>query len=293
LLYVLVQSAEAASKRRRLHFALQKDSDFYRERYKDEQLIAMALRKVKDYKIEHKGKAKAARWPTRSGRKLAAAGESGGLRELIEKEERERWKARLFALVVESGLPAADTAADEMSKASLMNCIGKGQRAGTLRQHVRAWEKASCWIMQAFGHASPMQAREVLLYVEARLAEPCGRHVLAVVIRPARSRPAWPCLETEASRTSWRRFVFGKVVPCQAGSFSSTCSGGGHGGAHLQLRSRAPQVRQGVRLAEVGQGLDRHEVVRHAGHAAQCHAVGCSGLGLAPPPHQDKRPWQV
>ena len=86
--------------------------------------------------VPAKGSAKLARWPTKLHKKLEAAGENQQLRDDAEKTERGRWIKELKELLVEAEVPVTRGGGD------LTRRYGKGRRAGTLRKHVKTWQKS-------------------------------------------------------------------------------------------------------------------------------------------------------
>ena len=55
--------------------------------------------------------------------------------------------------------------------------FAKGRRAGTLRKHVRTWQRAMRFWQFTFGTHWPQHPYHVVAYLESRAAEPCGRTV--------------------------------------------------------------------------------------------------------------------
>ena len=86
------------------------------------------------------GTAKRYRWPTRLGRRLAAAGDNGREREEIEKDERRRWLEELRGIMRQAGAPVVKGAGGAGVEL-VTDRLGKGRRALTLRKHVKVWNK--------------------------------------------------------------------------------------------------------------------------------------------------------
>ena len=122
-------------------------------------------------KIELVGTAKRARWPTRLSMKLHIASSDVGLRELAEKQERDRWVKAIRDIVKEAKLPVAQRSTED----AMLIRVAKGRRANTLRKHVKTWMKASRWLDATFGMQWPGSPECFAEFLEAMVEEPCAR----------------------------------------------------------------------------------------------------------------------
>ena len=118
-----------------------------------------------DAKIPASGKAPRTRWPTRIGKRLAQVEDDAEQREIVERDERERWIKQLHKLLrPEAGV-------------EVTRRFAKGRRAGTLCKHVKTWERAVRFWQSTFQICWPTEPMHVACYLEARAAEPCGKPV--------------------------------------------------------------------------------------------------------------------
>ena len=131
-------------------------------------------------KVPVKGTAVVPRWPTRLQRKLQEAGDDQRLRDRAEKEERSRWIKELRDLLRDGDCPAVR---DESRVREMSRRFGKGRRASTLRKHVKTWTKLSQWMIGTFKKPWPRHPAEVVAYLEALSAEPCGRTIPSSVFK--------------------------------------------------------------------------------------------------------------
>ena len=123
--------------------------------------------------VQRQSTAPRVRWPTRLDRGLAAAGEVSGMREKIEKAERDRWLKALHAQMVAAELPVSKR---ERSRGSApLSRIGKGRRPATLRKHVKTWDRISRWLMVVYHRRWLSRPEEFAEFLEAAVAEPCSR----------------------------------------------------------------------------------------------------------------------
>ena len=122
-------------------------------------------------KVELVGTAKRSRWPTRLSMKLHIASSDLALRELAEKQERDRWVKEIRNIVVAAKLPVALRSSED----ALLIRVAKGRRANTLRKHVKTWMKASRWMDAVFGEQWPASPECFAEFLEAMVEEPCAR----------------------------------------------------------------------------------------------------------------------
>ena len=97
-------------------------------------------------------------------RSLAAANTETERNE-IEKQERSRWVKALAELIFEAGLPIAEQISTSPKPDLLWEQVGGRGRAGTIRGHVRVWERVRQWLLASTGHpwpASPSVLAEYL-----------------------------------------------------------------------------------------------------------------------------------
>ena len=124
-----------------------------------------------DARVQMVGTAKRSRWPTRLSLKLHIASSDLAMRELAEKQERDRWVKELGDIIRDAGLPAAKRSSGD----SLMLRVAKGRRANTLRKHVKTWHKVSRWMEAVFHCRWPHNADCFAEFIEAMIEEPCAR----------------------------------------------------------------------------------------------------------------------
>ena len=122
-------------------------------------------------KVELVGTAKRGRWPTRLSMKLHIASSDLALRELAERQERERWLKEIRSIVKSARLPVAVRSSDE----ALLIRVAKGRRPNTLRKHVKTWMKAARWMDAAFNCKWPASPEQFAEFLEAMVEEPCAR----------------------------------------------------------------------------------------------------------------------
>lgn len=79
--------------------------------------------------------------------KLHIAPSDIAMRELAERQERDRWLKEIRSIVRAAKLPVALRSSDE----AIMIRVPKGRRPNTLRKHVKTWMKASRWLQAAGG----------------------------------------------------------------------------------------------------------------------------------------------
>ena len=103
--------------------------------------------------------------------KLHIASSDVGLRELAEKQERDRWVKAIRDIVKEAKLPVAQRSTED----AMLIRVAKGRRANTLRKHVKTWMKASRWLDATFGMQWPGSPECFAEFLEAMVEEPCAR----------------------------------------------------------------------------------------------------------------------
>ena len=141
------------------------------------------IEEVRKRRLQHlvelvpaKGTAKLARWPTRLHKRLETAGDNQQLRDEAEKTERGRWIKMLKDLLVEADTPVT-------KGGDLTRRYGKGRRVGTLRKHVKTWQKVSSWMKATFDLPWPIEDWQFAMYLESRADEPCGKSVPASIFK--------------------------------------------------------------------------------------------------------------
>ena len=122
-------------------------------------------------RVDPVGTAKRGRWPTRLSMKLHIASSDLALRELAERQERERWLKEIRGVVKAANLPVAARSSDE----ALLIRVAKGRRPNTLRKHVKTWCKAARWMDAAFNCSWPASPEQFAEFLEAMVEEPCSR----------------------------------------------------------------------------------------------------------------------
>lgn len=127
-------------------------------------------------KIPARGKAPRTRWPTRIGKRLAQVEDDAAQREIVERDERERWIKELHKLLKAGAVPALAHLMPEAG-VEVTRRFAKGRRAGTLRKHVKTWERAVRFWRSTFQICWPTEPMHVACYFETRAAEPCGKSV--------------------------------------------------------------------------------------------------------------------
>ena len=114
--------------------------------------------------VPRRGTAARVRWPTKMERGLAAAGDVSGMREKIEKVERERWLRALHAQIMQAELPVSKRRGPNDSIP--LNRVGKGRRPATLRKHVKTWGKVASWLKVVYGRCWPSRPEEFADFLE-------------------------------------------------------------------------------------------------------------------------------
>ena len=122
-------------------------------------------------KVQPVGTAKRSRWPTRLGLKLHIASTDVAMRELAEKQERDRWLGEIRNIMKRARLPVALRSSEE----ALLIRVAKGRRPNTLRKHVKTWAKASRWLKVVHDCEWPKTASQFAEFLEAMVEEPCAR----------------------------------------------------------------------------------------------------------------------
>ena len=122
-------------------------------------------------RVELVGSAKRARWPTRLSMKLHIASSDLALRELAEKQERDRWIRDIRDIVKSAKLPVSLRSSQE----AMLIRVAKGRRPNTLRKHVKTWAKAARWLNATFNCIWPESPEQFAEFLEAMVEEPCSR----------------------------------------------------------------------------------------------------------------------
>ena len=122
-------------------------------------------------KVQLVGTAKRNRWPTRLSLKLHIASSDLAMRELAEKQERDRWVKEIQDIIKDAGLPIAKRSSGD----ALVLRVAKGRRANTLRKHVKTWGKVSRWMEAVFHCKWPHNGDCFAEFIEAMVEEPCAR----------------------------------------------------------------------------------------------------------------------
>ena len=180
----MIQAADAAAQTVwSVHGGL-RDTDLalaHRMKKSQERLTEIRKKRMEDIakKVELVGKAPRTTWPTRLSKKLAGVGDDPNLRAEVENKEREKWLGRLMAQL-RNGLRARG---DAMAADQLSRRVGKGRRAGTLRKHVKVWDRFVGWLQATYEVGWPEGPAQVAAYLECRAAEPCGKSVPLSVVK--------------------------------------------------------------------------------------------------------------
>ena len=183
-LYDLIKAAHEAAKVSWTAEGAGGSADLYvasMQARREKELTAIRTKKIDEVAklIPAKGTALRVKWPSCREKRLAAAGADENQRESIEKDERERWVRELVHILRQGGAPVMDEifveGADPIPVPTRR--FAKGRRAGTLRKHVRTWQRAMRFWQFTFGTHWPQHPYHVVAYLENRAAEPCGRTV--------------------------------------------------------------------------------------------------------------------
>ena len=94
------------------------------------------------------------------------------LRELVERDEYNRWVKEIKDLVKAARLPVAIRSGEE----ALMIRVAKGRKLNILRKHVKTWQKVAGWLKATFGCAWPDSAELFAEFLETMVEEPCARN---------------------------------------------------------------------------------------------------------------------
>ena len=116
-----------------------------------------------------------ATWTTRLQR-LSSKVVGDNQREKIEQGERERWVKELHELLYEAGyLGKPDKEFEAMKYVATRYAMGR--RASTIRQHVRHARRIQEYMEGVYGVQWLRHPKDLMMYINARLEEPCGRSV--------------------------------------------------------------------------------------------------------------------
>ena len=125
------------------------------------------------------GRGRRVRWPTRLRRRAAAAGGPRALADL-EEAERSRWLQEFSSLLIEGDYPIAQLVRASLDPSAVYRRSAGGRRAGTVRQHVRAFRRFAAW-RAASGFrgrpTGPPGVAQLLDFLNERAAGPCPRSV--------------------------------------------------------------------------------------------------------------------
>ena len=124
------------------------------------------------------GKAPCSRWPTRLKQRLAAAA-TPAARDLAEAEEWQRWAKRCEQIARKAQLPLVLRPEVATREDLVARALCRGVRAATLRKRVRDMEQFARYLEAACDRSWPSNPGDVIDYMTARAAEPCGKSVLA------------------------------------------------------------------------------------------------------------------
>ena len=116
----------------------------------------------------------------------AFSGQGSGdaaLRQMLEVQERNKWSARISAILVAAALLATRDSAGRMCELGELKRTGKGRRASTLKLHVRYCDGFVAWLSLATGLLWPSSESDLVRYLETRAEEPCGRTVPGAIQR--------------------------------------------------------------------------------------------------------------
>ena len=110
---------------------------------------------------------------------MTEVGDTPDARQRVEDEERARWIDELKRLL------RLDMEGKESDKLAgiMTNRVAKGRRAGTLRKHVKVWQRFVDWLTATFEVYWPESAAQVAAYIEVRAAEPCGKSVPLSIVK--------------------------------------------------------------------------------------------------------------
>ena len=124
------------------------------------------------------GKAPCIRWPTRLKQRLAAAA-TPAARDAAEAEEWRRWAQRCEQIAIKAQLPLVLRPEVSTREDLVARALCRGLRAATLRKRVRDMAQFVGYLEAACGRSWPDGPGDVVDYMTARAAEPCGKSVLS------------------------------------------------------------------------------------------------------------------
>ena len=117
---------------------------------------------------------KGGRWPTRTSR---ARAEGVGLEE-ADKKARQKYVDMLVAELKSLKLPVVYQAGHSQAGEDRLGYLAGGRRTGTLRRRLGDWARLRKWLEVQDRATGFPEVRDLLDYLEARAAEPCGKTVL-------------------------------------------------------------------------------------------------------------------
>ena len=117
---------------------------------------------------------KGGRWPTRTSR---ARAEGVGLEE-ADKKARQKYVDKLVTELKALKLPVVSQAGHSQAGEDRLGYLAGGRRTGTLRRRLGDWARLRKWLEGQDRAAGFPEVRDLLDYLEARAAEPCGKTVL-------------------------------------------------------------------------------------------------------------------
>ena len=182
----LIRESGAVAARNRRAFASASDSSLYLEcclKGAAVEAAASSNRALVAAKVVPVGTALYVHWPSRIKRSLGKVSGDAALRQKLEVQERNKWSARLSAILVAAELPATRDSAGRMCELGELRRTSKGRRASTLKSHVRYCEGFLSWLSLATGLLWPSSALDLVRYLETRAEEPCGRTVPGTIQR--------------------------------------------------------------------------------------------------------------
>ena len=100
----------------------------------------------------------------------------------LEEAKLARFRGRLVDEVVSLQLPVVEELSGVMDPAKHLGYLAAGRRASTLQAALGAWRRMRDWLETVAGVSRPRDAADVVAYLEARAAEPCGKTVLGLAL---------------------------------------------------------------------------------------------------------------
>ena len=117
---------------------------------------------------------KGGRWPTRTSR---ARAEGVGLEE-ADRKARQKYVDKLIVELKALSLPVVSQAGHSQAGEDRLGYLAGGRRTGTLRRRLGDWARLRKWLEGQDRASGFPTALDLLDYLEARAAEPCGKTVL-------------------------------------------------------------------------------------------------------------------